>query len=167
MMRAGSKILQAEPGRWKASSLSWIQAESSWAELECITSFFPNSEITYSSILSNLCFSTPQSMFFTTFGVPYWRNRLQFLDYVDAAQNWLFLGDNLRGLHTNTAVALAECDRGKNLILLLLFLLASYNYSLKLVIKTKIRNLNDLIQNSDISYIFFQMKLEKRLFIVI
>ena len=70
--------------------------------------------------------------------VPYWRNRLQFLDYVDAAQNWLFLGDNLRGLHTNAAVALAECDRGKNLILLLLFLVASYNYSLKLVIKTEL-----------------------------
>ena len=74
--------------------------------------------------------------------VPYWRNRLQFLDYVQKtlAQNWLFypyfLGDNLRGLHTNAAVALVECDRGKNLILLLLFIVASYNYSLKLVIQT-------------------------------
>ena len=77
--------------------------------------------------------------------VPYWQNRPQFLDYVQKtlAQNWLFipifryfLGDNLRGLHTNAAVALAECDRGKNLILLLLFIVASYNYSLKLVIQT-------------------------------
>ena len=128
--------------------------------------FFPYLEIPYSNLLSNLCFSTPQSMFFTTFGVPYWRNRLQFLDYVDAAQNWLFLGDNLRGLHTNTAVALAECDRGKNLILLLLFLLASYNYSLKLVIKTKLRNLNDLIQNSKIFIHFCSNEIEKELFLL-
>ena len=52
---------------------------------------------------------------------------------------FLSLGDNLRGLHTNAAVALAECDRGKNLILLLLFLVASYNYSLKLVIQNGLR----------------------------